>query len=122
MSEEEDIMNVYADTSAKVYIPTPEDDFNTGIKESSENVMDYFTPSKPSKSPQPPQPPQAVQPQQTAQPYQRDHPQLLTEAQQRDTLLTEAATSLSKVMQMFPAKEDKTYLKQIREAIEEMMG
>ena len=119
MSEEEDIMNVYADTSAKVYIPTPEDDFNTGIKESSENVMDYFTPSKPSKSPQPPQ---AVQPQQTAQPYQRDHPQLLTEAQQRDTLLTEAATSLSKVMQMFPAKEDKTYLKQIREAIEEMMG
>lgn len=111
--EADDIMNIYSERCSKIHIPNPEQEFQQKCQNEKQGLLEKYFSRKPSNPQIPSQQhvPQQEQPQQ----------QVLNEAQQRNNLLNEAAIKLAMVMPMFRDKCDREYLKEIREAIEEMM-
>ena len=117
MNEEtDDIMNIYGSKCSHIHIPNPEQEFQEKCRTEGQGLVEKYFSRTPSKG---------QQPQQSQQPSQQyvpqDHQQILNEAQQRNMTLNEAAISIAKVIPMFSNKNDKAYLKEIREAIEDMM-
>lgn len=118
MSEDVDgIMNIYKTKSAGKYIPSVEQEFLEKCQTQKSSVVDMYLPKKGGQQQQVVE--NIQKPQNPSQPSQ---PQLLTEAQQRNNLLNEAVINLQKVVPLFSNKADREYLKEIREAIEELMG
>jgi hypothetical protein len=114
-NEADEIMNIYGEKCSKIHIPNPEQEFQQKCSSEKETIMEKYFSRKPSNTAQPSQ---VGSPQQTAQPQQQ---QLLTEKQQRNGLLNEAAVNMAKVLPFFETKEARDYIKEIREAIEELM-
>ena len=54
-------------------------------------------------------------------PQEQPQQQVLNEAQQRNMSLNEAVGNITKVIPMFSDKRDREYLKEIREALEDLM-
>lgn len=111
--EADDIMNIYSEKCSKIHIPNQEQEFQMKCQNEKQGLLEKYFTRKPTGDQTPTQQyvPQQEQPQQ----------QVLNEAQQRNMFLNEAAIKLATVMPMFRDKRDREYLKEIREAIEEMM-
>jgi len=106
----DDIMSVYGQKCRGIHVPNPEQEFQQKCKQESNDVLNkYF-----SKGNQ-----QSVV-EQIKPDVQMNH-QVINEAQQRTNLLSEASANLAKVLPLFEDIRDKEYIKEIREAIEEMM-
>jgi hypothetical protein len=106
----EDIMNVYGNSCKGIHVPNPEQEFQQKCKQDSNNVLNkYF--SKGNQQP-------VVE--QIKPDVQTNH-QVISEAQQRTNLLTEASVNLAKVLPLFQEARDKDYIKEIRDAIEDLM-
>lgn len=114
-NDADDIMSIYGEKCSKIHIPNPEQEFQQKCSSEKETIMEKYFSRKPSNTAQPSQP---VSTQQTVQPLGQ---QLLTEKQQRNTLLNEAAVNMAKVLPFFETKEARDYIKEIREAIEELI-
>jgi hypothetical protein len=111
--ENDDMMQVYAESARGRYVP-PAETPDSAIKSANSNdVLDqYFSRngSKPSEN---------IPAQENYQPQQQ---QLFNEgSERRNILLAEAAANILKASPYFQSDEDKAYLKEIKEAIEEMM-
>ena len=106
------IMDVYGGKCRGKYIENPEQEFQRKAKAESKGLLEkYFT-----QTPQ--QPITEVAQQQTEQPQQQT---MLTEKQQRNQILFEAANMVNKVMPLFDDVDDKVYINSIKEALEELM-
>lgn len=111
----DDINNIYRTKSAGKYIPSVEQEFLDKCKiQKTDVVSRYFS--------KPPQQQQIVEQQKAQIPSQPNNSQILNEVKQRNNFLNEAIISLQKVSTLLNDKRDRAYLKEIREAIEELMG
>lgn len=108
----DDIMKIYETKSKGIHVPNPELEFQKKAKEQSKGLLDKYFSRNPS---------QTVVEQTSSQPSQTSGETLLTEKQIRNQSLHLAALNIAKVIPLFESKEDKKYLKEIREAIEELM-
>ncbi len=106
----DDIMNVYGQKCKGIHVPNPEQEFQQKCKQEGSNVLNKYFP----RGNQQP----VVE--QKKPDVQMNH-QVINEAQQRTNLLSEASANLAKVLPLFEEVRDKEYIKEIRDAIEELM-
>lgn len=113
MNEDTDgIMNIYGSKCSHIHIPNPEQEFQEKCRTEGQDLVEkYFSRTQPKEQ----------KPSQQYVPQQAPQQQVLNEAQQRNMTLNEAVVSIAKAMPMFTEKRDREYLKEIREAIEDMM-
>jgi len=112
----EAISELYESSCKGKHIPIPEQSLApSSVNTSGGDPLDmYFSRGKQ----------KAVKPSSTVIPentIQQPNTELLTEQQQRNRLLSEAAVAISNALQYFHDAEDKKYVKSIREGIEELM-
>jgi hypothetical protein len=109
----DDIMNIYGSKCSHINIPNPEQEFQEKCRNEGQGLVEKYFSRTPSKEQKPSQ--QYV-------PQEQPQQHVLNEAQQRNMTLNEAAISIAKAIPMFTEKRDREYLKEIREAIEDMMS
>ena len=111
----DDIMSVYGEKCKGIYVPNPEQEFKEKCKVEKNDVLNKYFSRSPQKQ-------ESVQ--ETVQPStqsQESNVQVLTEKQQRNQILFEAANMVNKVLPYFEDLKDKQYVNQIKEALEELI-
>jgi len=112
-NEADDIMDIYGQTAAKVFVPNVEQEFSQKCKKESTGLINkYF-----SRTPQNNNINTVTESENI--PLQNNN--IINESQQKNILLNDAIINLQKVLPYFSEDQDKKYLKEIKEAIEELM-
>ena len=115
MDDTDDIMNIYGNKCRGVYIPNAEQKFQEKCKTESQGLLDKYGFNKKPKQEQ------TLNETATKRPTQQPQQEVLTEKQRKNQMIFEASVNVAKLIPLFEDVEDKKYINQMKEALEELL-